>query len=112
MAIIWFYIYMIYADESMRYDILHVHVDGIVKSLSGNNQNVIHSRREAASSCVVFFLLHTCSFQEEPFWCPTDLVTPTQTYNFPLPEGKGIFENGMGLTYEIQNVRQCLVKGI
>lgn len=51
---------------------------------------------------------------ENPLWCSTKLVTPTDTYEFKLPvlKEKPNFGNSEGLTYEAIEVRRCLQKGL
>ncbi len=46
-------------------------------------------------------------------WCPTDIVVNGERHHFALPEPpfKPIYPNGQGMTYEVQEVRQCLLKG-
>lgn len=48
-----------------------------------------------------------------PFWCPSNLVTPTGTLEFPLPKcSKPMnFTNSEGLSYEANEIRACLLKG-
>lgn len=55
-----------------------------------------------------------------PFWCPTRLETPKGVYDFqgvsldfPLPEigERTNYPNGVGLRYEAEEVRQCLMRG-
>jgi len=50
---------------------------------------------------------------QEPCRCSTTVITPTGKYDFPLPKSdhKFIFPNGVGLSYEAEHVRQCLLKG-
>ncbi|KAL5497634.1 hypothetical protein EMCRGX_G014143, partial [Ephydatia muelleri] len=49
-----------------------------------------------------------------PFWCPSSLVTPTGTLEFPLPKcSKPMnFPNSEGLSYEANEIRACLLKGV
>ncbi|XP_063238848.1 trans-1,2-dihydrobenzene-1,2-diol dehydrogenase-like isoform X2 [Bacillus rossius redtenbacheri] len=51
---------------------------------------------------------------EEPFWCPTKLVTPSKTYEFPLPQitRRINFPNSEGMSYEAAEVRRCLKQGL
>ncbi|KAM9039402.1 trans-1,2-dihydrobenzene-1,2-diol dehydrogenase isoform X2 [Sarcophilus harrisii] len=49
-------------------------------------------------------------------WCPTELVVNGKRTEFPLPEAPGVdklnFTNSMGMVYEAQHVRQCLLQGL
>ncbi|XP_055351632.1 trans-1,2-dihydrobenzene-1,2-diol dehydrogenase-like [Paramacrobiotus metropolitanus] len=61
---------------------------------------------------------------KHPFWSPTDMVVTEvkeidkderqQKYNFPLPkvEHKLEYPHGEGMTYEAQEVYQCIQKGL
>ncbi|CAH0564018.1 unnamed protein product [Brassicogethes aeneus] len=44
------------------------------------------------------------------FWCPTTLILNGKEMVFPLPENKGTFNfnNSVGLSYEAEEVRQCI----
>ena len=48
-----------------------------------------------------------------PFWCPTSLETPTGVLKFPLPESDVDFNfmNSAGLSYEVDEVRKCILSG-
>ncbi|KAK9880770.1 hypothetical protein WA026_013091 [Henosepilachna vigintioctopunctata] len=47
------------------------------------------------------------------FWCPTQLITSNQTYNFDLPQSQVQFRysNSGGLAYEADEVKRCLQEG-
>ncbi|XP_061567204.1 trans-1,2-dihydrobenzene-1,2-diol dehydrogenase-like [Cololabis saira] len=47
-------------------------------------------------------------------WCPTSLVVNGKETQFPLPEPSLPlnFNNGTGMRYEAEEVRQCLLKGL
>ena len=47
------------------------------------------------------------------FYCPTEMIIPTKTYQCPLrkTEQQMKLPNGEGFTYEIAAVRNCLLKG-
>lgn len=48
-----------------------------------------------------------------PFWCPTKITVNGKTFEFSLPDVplKVNYLNSAGLTYEAQEVRQCLLEG-
>nr|XP_020648328.1 trans-1,2-dihydrobenzene-1,2-diol dehydrogenase-like [Pogona vitticeps] len=48
------------------------------------------------------------------FWCPTELVVNGQKEEFPLPSTsqKLNFGRTIGLSYEAEHVRQCLLQGL
>uniref|UniRef100_A0ABM5EI15 Trans-1,2-dihydrobenzene-1,2-diol dehydrogenase n=1 Tax=Pogona vitticeps TaxID=103695 RepID=A0ABM5EI15_9SAUR len=48
------------------------------------------------------------------FWCPTELVVNGQRESFPLPPSPMPvhFSNSIGLRYEAEHVRQCLLQGL
>ncbi|XP_053975738.1 trans-1,2-dihydrobenzene-1,2-diol dehydrogenase-like isoform X2 [Hylaeus volcanicus] len=48
------------------------------------------------------------------FWCPLTAELPSGTFTVPLPEGahKFNFINSAGLSYEAEEVRQCILKGM
>ena len=50
---------------------------------------------------------------EDPFWTPTTRVKNGQKEEFPLPSSnlKFNYDNSENLVFEIQAVRECLVKG-
>ena len=50
------------------------------------------------------------------FWCPTQLVTPEGTKEFPLPKPyqpseRTNFTNSVGMCYEAEEIRRCLQEG-
>ncbi|KAF5300868.1 hypothetical protein FQR65_LT09030 [Abscondita terminalis] len=48
------------------------------------------------------------------FWCPTTIVTPTETFNFELPDTKGVeFKKNysVGMSYEAVEVGKCIKAG-
>uniref|UniRef100_A0A4X2KZT4 Trans-1,2-dihydrobenzene-1,2-diol dehydrogenase n=1 Tax=Vombatus ursinus TaxID=29139 RepID=A0A4X2KZT4_VOMUR len=49
-------------------------------------------------------------------WCPTELVVNGKSSQFPLPEVADTemfnFINSIGMVYEAQHVRQCLLQGL
>lgn len=47
------------------------------------------------------------------FWCSTQLKTPTEVFNYTLPDTAAPthFENSAGFVYEIEAVRKTLLKG-
>lgn len=49
------------------------------------------------------------------FVCPETLITPDGTLNFPLPhvaaESKFNYPNSQGLSYEAQEIRECIKNG-
>jgi len=47
-------------------------------------------------------------------WTPTTVISPTGTFTFPLPETdrKFNFPHSVGLSYEAEHVRQCLLNGL
>jgi dihydrodiol dehydrogenase / D-xylose 1-dehydrogenase (NADP) len=49
-----------------------------------------------------------------PMWCPTTLVLPNETLEFPLPatDKKMNFGNSQGLSYQCHEVRKCLLNGL
>ena len=48
------------------------------------------------------------------FWCPTTIELPTGKINVSLPETNGEFNfiNSVGLSYEAEEVRNCILAGI
>lgn len=48
------------------------------------------------------------------FWCPTTIELPSGKMNVSLPETKGKFNfiNSVGLSYEANEVRNCILAGI
>ncbi|XP_044738134.1 trans-1,2-dihydrobenzene-1,2-diol dehydrogenase-like [Chrysoperla carnea] len=48
------------------------------------------------------------------FWCPTQLMLPNETKEFPLPKCKHEmnFVNSVGLRYEAAEARECISKGL
>lgn len=50
----------------------------------------------------------------KPFWCPTELVTPTGTKVFPLPTPyqPTNFAKSEGMCYQAEAVRHCLAQGM
>ncbi|XP_013392854.1 trans-1,2-dihydrobenzene-1,2-diol dehydrogenase [Lingula anatina] len=49
----------------------------------------------------------------ETFWCPTRLITPDKSYDFPLPKCHYPIKltHSEGLCYQAQAVRECLISG-
>nr|CAD7267335.1 unnamed protein product [Timema shepardi] len=49
-----------------------------------------------------------------PFWCPTTIETPTKKREFPVPPCSKPFNhvNSSAMSYEAQEVRRCLLKGL
>jgi dihydrodiol dehydrogenase / D-xylose 1-dehydrogenase (NADP) len=47
------------------------------------------------------------------FWCPTQLITPTKTYEYELPKTTVPFihKNSGGLAFEAEEARQCIKSG-
>lgn len=47
------------------------------------------------------------------FWCPTSLISPEKTYEYPLPKSKVEFlhHNSAGMMYEAEEARQCIKQG-
>jgi dihydrodiol dehydrogenase / D-xylose 1-dehydrogenase (NADP) len=47
------------------------------------------------------------------FWCPTQLITPTKTYDYELPKTPVPFihKNSAGLAFEAEEARQCIKSG-
>ncbi|KAL3284610.1 hypothetical protein HHI36_018764 [Cryptolaemus montrouzieri] len=49
------------------------------------------------------------------FWCPLQVITNQQTYNFDLPQYTESlsfkYSNGEGLSYEVHEVKRCLEEG-
>ncbi|KAL1497331.1 hypothetical protein ABEB36_008313 [Hypothenemus hampei] len=48
------------------------------------------------------------------FWCPTQLITPKETYEWPLPESPTEFLhiNSAGLMYEAEEAKRCIENGL
>ena len=48
------------------------------------------------------------------FWNASQLITPKNTYNFPLPEHSETFKyiRSEGFVYEAQAIRESLLKGM
>ncbi|CAG9767108.1 unnamed protein product [Ceutorhynchus assimilis] len=48
------------------------------------------------------------------FWAPTQLITPDETFEWPLPKSSVPFLhiNSAGLSYEAEQARQCIKKGL
>ncbi|XP_078582563.1 trans-1,2-dihydrobenzene-1,2-diol dehydrogenase-like isoform X1 [Branchiostoma floridae x Branchiostoma japonicum] len=48
------------------------------------------------------------------FWCPTEVIAPDGTHEFPLPppEKPLNFENSTGMRFEAMEVRRCLQEGL
>ena len=62
----------------------------------------------------VYFLLHdTYILQVIQMWCPTQIIVNGENHDFPLPTAplETNYPNSQGMTYEIQSVRECLLKG-
>ncbi|KAK4884182.1 hypothetical protein RN001_000453 [Aquatica leii] len=47
------------------------------------------------------------------FWCPTTIITPTETLNFELPKTDVQFKNfySVGMSYEVLEVGKCVKAG-
>ncbi|XP_066265605.1 trans-1,2-dihydrobenzene-1,2-diol dehydrogenase-like isoform X3 [Branchiostoma lanceolatum] len=61
------------------------------------------------------YVCGTMGFLKIPtFWCPTEVIAPDKTHEFPLPppEKPLNYENSTGMRFEAMEVRRCLQEGL
>ena len=45
-------------------------------------------------------------------WCPTELIVNGEKYTIPLPPVNTQFDNGIGIKFEVEAVRQAIASGL
>ncbi|XP_078663695.1 trans-1,2-dihydrobenzene-1,2-diol dehydrogenase-like [Branchiostoma floridae x Branchiostoma belcheri] len=86
----------------------------IVLKYSGNRMATLVCSASAQLAQEAYVYGTKGSVKIPTFWCPTEVISPDGTHEFPLPppEKPLMFENSTGMRYEAMEVRRCLQEGL
>jgi dihydrodiol dehydrogenase / D-xylose 1-dehydrogenase (NADP) len=86
--------------------------DENVISFDGKNcQQVTHTEAEFPNEACVVGTKGVLRLPK-PFWCATELVTPTKRHSFPVKNSECHYPSGYLLRYEAIEVKKCLDEGL
>ncbi|KAF5276662.1 hypothetical protein FQA39_LY06466 [Lamprigera yunnana] len=80
-----------------------------------NTASVYGTKGKITVNCNLNIKRDKSFFSQVPyFWCPTEIITPTETLTFELPHSTASYnyDRSCGLAYEAEEVRQCIQKGL
>eukprot|EP00058_Branchiostoma_floridae_P014460 XP_002599948.1 hypothetical protein BRAFLDRAFT_212150 [Branchiostoma floridae] len=86
----------------------------VVLKYSGNRMATLLCSMSANLANEAYVYGTKASLKIPNFWCPTEVIAPDGTHQFPLPPpGKPLnFNNSTGMRFEAIEVRRCLQEGL
>ncbi|KAI8506774.1 hypothetical protein Bbelb_152150 [Branchiostoma belcheri] len=86
----------------------------VVLKYSGNRMATLLCCMSAVVANEAYVCGTKASLKIPNFWCPTEVISPEGTHEFPLPppEKPLNFKNSTGMRYEAMEVRRCLQEGL